>query len=137
MSHTNQEKKMQTIEMRPDRYNEGLESSDIRVTGGRRPGSTSLHFHADNIAEHGFTALTGRLDPWVLFACQHCTVIDNHGGSAATRAAMEIELALGEPFQMTGVEGTWALVERNQRLLEGDGYKPVPYQDVTQVEVTA
>ena len=119
---------MKHISMTQTRYSykPGFESDDIRVTGARRPQSTTLVYHPENIEEHGFAAREARLDQWVLFALQHPTVIDNHGGSAAERARMRVELAIEEPFTIEGVEGTWMLVERDQFHLEGDGVKPVP-----------
>lgn len=122
---------MKHITLQPQSYTShpGLVSDDIRVTGGRHNGSTHLVYHPEYILEKGFAALEGKLDHWVLFAVQHSTVIDTHGGSGAERARMKIELAIGEPFTLAHVRGVWMLANRDQRKLEGDGYKLVPYQD--------
>jgi hypothetical protein len=122
---TTKEPRMKHITLNPNIYGDGFKSADIRITGSRTR-STSLGYHPDQIEEHGFAAREGKLDPWVLYAVQHCTVIDNHGGSAAERDRMTVELAIGEPFTIDRITGAWMLVDRNPRRLEGDGVKPVP-----------
>lgn len=129
---------MKTITLSLNRYGDGYESADIRVLGGKHIGGTHLGFNPDNMAKHGFPAMQGKLDQWVLYAVQHCTVIDNHGGSGAQIWRMEQQLHLGEPFRIEcegeAVGGVWMLVQRDRRKLEGDGFKPVPYVDPVETD---
>jgi hypothetical protein len=114
---------MKIIATHTNRYGDALQTDDIRVTGGKYPGSTHICVHPDGCRiVHGGPVL----EHPVAYCVQHATVIDNFGGSAAERQRMTTELALGEPFQVEGFDGIWMLSDRDQRNLEGDGYKMIP-----------
>ena len=64
--------------------------------------------------------------PWQ-FTTTHGHVIDNSGLAARQYAEARV-IPAGEPVTVEGLPGVWMFVANDQRKLEGDGVKLVPYE---------
>jgi hypothetical protein len=67
--------------------------------------------------------------PWQ-FTTTHAHVIDNSGIAAAAYKAARV-IPSGEPVAVDGLPGVWMFVANDQRKLEGDGVKLVPYVEAS------
>jgi hypothetical protein len=108
-------------------YGDQLQTDKINVTGLR----TAFSLTTINIIPEGHEGRQEHCGPMVpgpwAFCTAHALVIDNHGGTARERAEA-VQIAAGEPIQVEGLPGVWTFADRDQRRLEGDGVKLVPYE---------
>lgn len=119
--------KITTIPTKPhhNRDDGSLESGDITVIDnvGRIIGGTHICVFGSGRREHGGPIID---EPFA--ACiQHCTVIDNYGGTGAELERNPLKLVIGSLVRVEGFPGVWMLAHRDQRRYQGAGFRLIPF----------
>lgn len=118
---------MRQITTRPNRYNDGIESIDLVVTGLTKTRFDQCHIGIIPEGREARKVFQGPLvpGPWG-YSVTHANIIDNTGMAAADRASRET-IAVGEPFILDGLPGVWCF--RSPKQFEGDGAKLTEYEE--------
>ena len=104
-------------------YKDALQSPDITIAqDGRIIGGTHVM-----VWPRGRREFQGPIIESPFAACiQHCTVIDNYGGTARELQQNQLRIELGSTVVVDGFPGHWVLMRTDQRRLQGDGFRLVP-----------
>lgn len=105
---------MLVIPMQRNRYNDGVKSPDITVTGldyGRWAAWDRCHIGGLTENDHGRRTHGGPLErgPWA-YSVTHALVIDNYGGSAR-EAESDLIVPAHTPFVIEGMPGLYQFTE--------------------------